>query len=177
MPAGNESEQDDRKLGQHKDEQPEGCGLGEAAGVADAELVDAEPIRWMSQRKLKSRYRIFPSMRVDAVEHEQAVREGAENFCGVFTDSLDATGQRVDEHIADGARNGPAEQCAGQALTMLHANELHNTGKLAVKHRSDDVGRNIARANPRSTGSEDHVSPLLFRLFNRLLQQVGIVGN
>ena len=38
-------------------------------------------------------------MRINAVEHEQAVREGAEDFFGVFADGLDATGQGVKAHI------------------------------------------------------------------------------
>ena len=51
----------------------------------------------------------FPSMRINAMEHEQAMRQGAEDFFGVFTDGLDAAGQRVDERIANRPRYGATE--------------------------------------------------------------------
>ena len=60
---------------------------------------------------------------------------------------------------------------------MLHANEFHDARNLALKHRGNDIRRNVARADAGSTRSEDHIDSLLFRLFDLLFQLSGIVGN
>jgi hypothetical protein len=52
---------------------------------------------------------------------------------------------------------------------VLHANKLHDAGNLAVEHRANQIGCDIARAKPGATGSEEHIDPLVLSQLNLLL--------